>query len=51
MPCLHQDNLYVKYTDVEMELRTIKDHCVQHSIPFYSGSIEAIQNSLIDLSI
>lgn len=50
MPCLHQDNLYVKYTDVEIELRTIKDYCAQHSIPFYSGSIEAIQNSLIDLS-
>ena len=51
MPCLCQDNLYVKYIDVEVELRTIKEYCVQHSIPFYSGSVDAIQNSLADLLI
>ncbi len=42
MPCLHQDNLFVKYVNVEKELATIKEKCKRVDVPFYSGSIEAI---------
>lgn len=46
MPCLHQDNLVVKYVEVERELEIIKDYCMKKKIPFYSGSIDAIKSSM-----
>lgn len=46
MPCLHQDNLVVRYVDVERELKEIKDYCMKNMISFYNGSIDAIKNSI-----
>lgn len=46
MSCLKQDNLLVKYVNVEEELNSIQLKCKQSQIPFFSGSIEAIQSYL-----